>query len=315
MVIENPFHEGEQWVQQRANASSGARSNSASLSDRIMDGALAFIEQQTMLVVGSLDAQGQVWASVLFGEPGFVRAINPQRLALARWQLKAGRDDILWDNLDHNAAIGCLLIELASRRRLRINGVAAKGRDKNTLINVERAYPNCPKYIQRRVVTLQARLDAEKARVTKGQALSVDQQALIAGSDTLFVASAHPAQGVDASHRGGHPGFVHIINPRQLRIPDFAGNNMYNTLGNFLSYPHAGLVFIDFEAHRLLQLTGRPTILWDQDDPRGESGGSQRFWRFDIHTWRETILPIHINAVFMEASPHIPRARPERPKS
>ncbi len=86
-------------------------------------------------------------------------------------------------------------------------------------------------------------------------------------------ASAHPDHGVAASHRGGHPGFVHIINNRQLRIPDFTGNSMFNTLGNFVCNPYAGLIFIDFEQGRLLQLTGKAEILWDVDDPQEEPGG------------------------------------------
>ncbi len=129
---------------------------------------------------------------------------------------------------------------------------------------------------------------------------------MIAAADTLFVASAHPEHGVDASHRGGHPGFVTIIDNRQLRIPDFAGNSMFNTLGNFVSYPHAGLVFIDFERNRLLQLTGVPEILWERDDPRGETGGTRRFWQLQISAWQELPLPLDLSWEFIDASPHIP---------
>jgi hypothetical protein len=83
----------------------------------------------------------------------------------------------------------------------------------------------------------------------------------IFGADTFFVASAHPEQGVDASHRGGLPGFVQVLDQHRLRIPNFLGNSMFNTLGNFVSYLDAGLVFLDFDRSQVLQLSGRPEIL------------------------------------------------------
>ena len=42
----------------------------------------------------------------------------------------------------------------------------------------------------------------------EGVDLSPEARAVIEAADTLFVASAHAERGVDASHRGGPPGFV-----------------------------------------------------------------------------------------------------------
>jgi hypothetical protein len=38
---------------------------------------------------------------------------------------------------------------------------------------------------------------------------------------------------------------------------------MFNTLGNIAANPRAGLLFIDFESGRTLQLSGRAAIDWD----------------------------------------------------
>ncbi|WP_239502378.1 pyridoxamine 5'-phosphate oxidase family protein, partial [Stenotrophomonas maltophilia] len=70
---------------------------------------------------------------------------------------------------------------------------------------------------------------------------------MVAGADTLFVASSSGADidaggGVDISHRGGRPGFVHVDGER-LTIPDFSGNRYFNTLGNLLVEPRAALLF------------------------------------------------------------------------
>ena len=61
--------------------------------------------------------------------------------------------------------------------------------------------------------------------------------------------------GVDVSHRGGKPGFVRIDDDKTLTFPDFSGNYHFNTMGNILLNPLAGLLFIDFEQGDLLYLT------------------------------------------------------------
>ena len=93
--------------------------------------------------------------------------------------------------------------------------------------------------------------------------LSSQHQRLIARADTFFIATDHPESGADISHRGGNPGFVRIVDSRRLAIPDYSGNNMFNTLGNIVANPRVGLLFIGFESGRTLQLTGRATIDWD----------------------------------------------------
>ncbi len=307
MAINNLYHEGELAVQQRVDEIEMARINSGAIDETILAGALRFIEQQPMVVIGSMDTQGRVWASTLFGNPGFIRALDNHTLELDLSQPRSAEDEPLWTNLAKNPNVGLLIIELGSRRRIRINGRARKISAERILIDVERAYPNCPKYIQRRDWSaLESDKQNEAIPSTYGKELNETQKSLIENADTLFVASAHPEHGIDASHRGGHPGFARIINNRQLRIPDFAGNSMFNTLGNFASYPYAGLVFIDFEHGRLLQLTGQAEILWDMDDPQKETGGTRRYWQFDITSLQESTLPYHFAWELLDESPHIP---------
>lgn len=115
--------------------------------------------------------------------------------------------------------------------------------------------------------------------------------------------------GLDTSHRGGPPGFIVISSDNQLRIPDYSGNNIFNTLGNFQSYPQAGLVFIDFQQHRLLQLTGKSKILWDVDALSDETGGTQRYWEFEMDAWREIQLPFELEWELLDYSPFISKIK------
>jgi predicted pyridoxine 5'-phosphate oxidase superfamily flavin-nucleotide-binding protein len=171
------------------------------------------------------------------------------------------------------------------------------------------SYPNCQKYIQRRRLTSVALHKSNVASLLgKGDILDDDQQAFIREADTFFVASAHPEHGVDVSHRGGRPGFVTVLDEVTLRIPDYVGNTMFNTLGNFSSNPHAGLIFLDFEGSRTLQLLGRPEILMDQDYGESESGGTRRFWALHVEHWREMNLAETLKWQFVDYSPSNPRA-------
>jgi len=313
--IEEPYHEGERTVQKLANEVDIADRNQRAFQKTIPIRAIPFIEQQAMVVIGSIDRDGKVWASILTGKPGFLMAHDEHALVLNVSEPRSAEDDPIWINMNIQKQVGLVIIELGSRRRLRVSGRAIRATDKHYAIEVDRAYPNCPKYIQRRQLTFSNEVNhsqksaqdfRENSVSTFGNLLSDSHCNIISNSDTFFVASAHAEQGIDASHRGGHTGFVKVVGENILRIPDFRGNSMYNTLGNMVSYPKAGLVFIDFDNNRVLQLTGLAEILWNFNDLTEETGGTQRYWQFVVTDWRESALSNKLHWEFMDFSPHIP---------
>jgi len=315
MAIHSPFHDGERHVQQLANESDSAQRNGSVITDTILPGAIPFIAQQAMLVVSSIDANGLVWSSVLMGEPGFISASDPHNLILDRTKTFTNPQDCFWHNIRHKPNIGMLVIELSTRRRFRINGTVEVFNDNALHIHVDEAYPNCPKYIQRRQPELTASPDNSTHDLPKvGTALLPEHLTLIQNADSLFVGSAAPQQSepdpmftADASHRGGNPGFIEYIDANTLRIPDYKGNSMFNTLGNIHTYPKAGIALIDFERGVLLQLSGDAKILWDQNDPNNQSGGTQRYWELKVSAWQESALPKSLTWQFFDYSPHNPR--------
>ncbi|MBX9329831.1 pyridoxamine 5'-phosphate oxidase family protein, partial [Serratia marcescens] len=143
-----------------------------------------------------------------------------------------------------------------------------------------------PQYIQRRELYP---MESRPQPVEHLASLDAAAQALIRTADTSFVASGAHLElaqgGVDISHRGGRPGFIHLEGDR-LWMPDFRGNRYMNTLGNLLAEPRAALLFIDFDRGDVLHLQGKTQILWQtQGDPGVE--GAERYWRFDVHrAWR-----------------------------
>ena len=313
MKIQEPFHEGELEVQNRLGLRTEGEQNAGVITDSIVKGALRFIEQQQMAVLGSIDQDENVWASVLVGRPGFMQADTERLITFDLSQIACNEDDPFWRNIESHPQVGILAIELASRRRLRVNGRIRHSGEQRLELEVLESYPNCPKYIQRRQVAKNpVRSRAATSQVLKGDTLGAQQQTMITKADTLFVASTHPERGVDASHRGGNPGFVRIVDDVTLRIPDYAGNCLFNTLGNFVVNPRAGIVFVDFENGTTLQLTGRAEIFWDQEDPRhetgDETGGTRRFWELHIDHWLEIEKAHELEWSFLDYSPYNPQA-------
>jgi predicted pyridoxine 5'-phosphate oxidase superfamily flavin-nucleotide-binding protein len=296
------FHRGERVIQERAGETSLADRNAVVLADTVISGARPFIGKQSMVVLGSVDEHGGVWSSIIFGKPGFVHTETGKSIVLEASAGQRDDTDPFWRNIEANQSIGMLFIELGSRRRYRVNGSLIDNRGDAIEVGVIEAYPNCPKYIQRRNLRDLGAISLP-VRMTQGTRVEGDLGAIVHQADTLFVASYHPKFGADVSHRGGSPGYLNILNENTLRIPDYPGNCLYNTFGNFEVNPHAGLCIPDFPGNRVLQLSGEATLHWDMPDPAGQTGGTLRFWDFKIDRWLLRDTPQRLEWEYLDASP------------
>ena len=98
-----------------------------------------------------------------------------------------------------------------------------------------------------------------------------DLSEFINSVDSLFIASQHIDgdeslnQGVDSSHRGGMPGFVKVPDNKTLLIPDYIGNNFFNTLGNISINPKVGIQFLDYKNGHRIMITGTAEIVCAKD--------------------------------------------------
>jgi predicted pyridoxine 5'-phosphate oxidase superfamily flavin-nucleotide-binding protein len=300
-----PFHTGELAVQERAGvrekiAVAGARM----IRDWMPEQHRELFRKLPTLHVGSLDGERRPWASVLAGPPGFIAAPDEHHLRIAA---RPATGDPLGEHLRAGAPLGLLGLEPHTRRRNRMNGTVVARDDDAFTVRVEQSFGNCPQYIQARSPRWVA--DEPPPPVTRGAALNDAARALIARADTLFIASASAgarggggADGVDVSHRGGKPGFVRVdVEPASgratLTLPDFRGNNLFNTLGNVAAHPRAGLLFVDPERGDLLQLSGDAEIVWDGPELRAFDG-AMRLLRVHIveGRWRPGALPLRWSA-------------------
>ncbi len=288
---ESPFHAGEQAAQARAGARDTAERVGRGIRDVMPDQHRRFFAELPYLFIGSLDRAGRPWASILFGAPGFVQAPHGRRLDIAARPL---RSDPLGENLQAGAAVAVLGIQLATRRRNRMNGrVIAAGAD-GFAIGVDQSFGNCPQYIHARSVRgpLEASpRDAGSLTRAETRILSAEASAMVMRADTFFIATASartgegtPAEGADVSHRGGKPGFVDVRVENGcsvITVPDFAGNSVFATFGNILLNPKAGLLFLDFDTGDVLMLTGAAEVVWNGPEIE-HFPGALRFLRVHV---------------------------------
>lgn len=278
----SPFHAGEVALQKTVGVAERMEAfGRRVIRDQMPDQHRDFYRQLPFIVLGSVDASGDAWVTLLSGKPGFMTSPDPKHLAIAA---RPDPQDPAAASLADGAAVGLLGIELHTRRRNRMNGTVRGATGEGFDITVEQAFGNCPQYIQLRDFAFVREPD-DFAAVPAAQTLTMESpqvHAMIAAADTFFVSSyIEDAQGrhVDASHRGGKPGFVRINADGSLTIPDFAGNLHFNTFGNFMLNPKAGLVFPDFATGDMLHLTGDAEVVLESDEIAAFQG-AERLWVF-----------------------------------
>jgi uncharacterized protein len=239
---------------------------------------------------------------VLFGAPGFVRALDPRTVRVAALPEP---HDPLAEILGIGARLGMLVIEPATRSRMRLNGTVVSVEADAFEMVAQEVFSNCQKYIQRRELDGALQATNGGSELHPGQVLTAEQAAWVSSADTFFIASSHSERGADVSHRGGLPGFVRVLAPTSLVFPDYKGNAMFQTLGNIATRPEAGLLFIDFDRGRTLQLTGRAEVLWDDAASR-YAPDTGRAVRFSIDGVRERSGIAVPRASFIDYSPSNP---------
>jgi predicted pyridoxine 5'-phosphate oxidase superfamily flavin-nucleotide-binding protein len=265
----SPWHEGELAVQKLA----GVVERMEEVGKRVIrpfmpDQHRSFFAGLPFVLVGSVDEEGWPVASVLSGEPGFVQSPDAVTLDIAA---RPASGDPLASALKLGTRLGMLGIDLSTRRRNRVNGEIVRVDAEGFSLHVDQSFGNCPKYIQprRSIGPAPARGAGAPAPVESFTLFDKRALALIAEADTFFVASSAPATdgrapSVDVSHRGGAAGFLRLTSDGAVSIPDYPGNLFFNTLGNLMLNPRAGLLFVDFDRGDLLQATGVTEITWQE---------------------------------------------------
>lgn len=292
------YHPGELAAQRRAGVVEQAERSRLGIGTTLPPPAVQFLAEQPMIVVGAADDGGRMWASLLTGPPGFISASDERTIDIGARPVPG---DPLAPVLAHPTEVGSIAIEPGTRRRMRLNGVSHP-KPGGLRVRAAQVYANCPKYIQQRTPRRATHTRSPTPPVISKN-LTPTQQETVRSADTFFVATRSAAGACDASHRGGNPGFTHVLSPDRLRWPDYGGNAMLMTLGNLQQDPAAGVLLVDWSSATTLHLTGTAEVDWD---PAVPMPGAQR--TVDFHV--ERVVQIDHTSPFTWSAPRYSRFNP-----
>ncbi len=150
-------HEGSPFTRASKKFNGGSvcaiKSNAAGrnmIRDHMPEQHRELFEALPLLVVGSMDVRGRLWASLLSGEPGFVHSPSAKLLQIKAQQALG---DPLREQLTLGSPLGLLGIQLETRRRNRANGHIVLRDADSFSVEIDQSFGNCRQYIQAREPT------------------------------------------------------------------------------------------------------------------------------------------------------------------
>ncbi|KAF2802832.1 uncharacterized protein BDZ99DRAFT_401048 [Mytilinidion resinicola] len=251
------------------------------------------LQRAPLLAVGTVDDHGRPWATIWGGEPGFSQSLGSSimgtRTIVDRKNdpvvqiLIGDRDDgEIVKSEGPGRMVAGLTIDLVTRKRVKIYGrmVAAAldameksdddqgDADNSTsgqiqlVVRIEQSLGNCPKYLNKKDIRPSP---VASELLSRSANLPIHAMKLLQKSDLFFISSANADYDMDTNHRGGPPGFVRVLRNddggAELVYPEYSGNRLYQTLGNLLTNPVAGVVFPDFDSGAVLYVTGTTEVV------------------------------------------------------
>ena len=141
-----------------------------------------------------------------------------------------------------------------------------------------------------------------KARAVKKQLAHLDPHCMkfISLSPFLVVASASGGGDLDASPRGGAPGFVKAPDPTTLLLPDGKGNNRLDTLTNIIATGRVGLLFLIPGVDETLRVNGDAQL-------RDESTLLEMF--ADLQNPPKVVIRIKVREVYLHCAKAFMRSK------
>jgi len=302
--MDHTFTNGQLAIQKITKEEHIAKMRIPMVKDTLHERFIPFLEYQILAFPGSQDAQGNLWISLLVGERGFIKAPSIHEITFDISKITSNKNDIFFKNIETNATVGLLFHEAARRARYRAWGNATK-KDNLLSFNINMGYPSCPKHIQEEIIQLPENSPTVTSKTEKGTTLNGLEKEWIANAHTFFITTQTKKGDIEASHRGGNPGFIEVLENGHLRVPDYLGNSMFSTLGNIYENPKAALLFVDYKKGQTLQLSGLATLEFDQhsDNDFHKSGETGRFWTFETKQWIKTLNHHQVINEFLEFSP------------
>lgn len=117
--------------------------------------------------------------------------------------------------------------------------------------------------------------------------------------DSFYLATANAAGQPYIQHRGGPPGFLHVLDERTLAFADYRGNRQYITAGNLAENPRAFIFLMDYAHRQRIKIWGNARVVDDDPAllaklmPAGYAAKPERAIVFTVEAW-DANCPQHI---------------------
>lgn len=140
----------------------------------------------------------------------------------------------------------------------------------------------------------------------------------IAQVRSFYLATASSDGQPYIQHRGGPPGFLHVLGPTTLAFADYKGNRQYISTGNLSENPRAFIFLMDYAGRQRVKIWGRAIVvegdaaLGSELMPQGYHAEFEQVIVFEVEAW-DSNCPQHIpRLVFAEDVAHVLVARDAR---
>jgi len=91
-------------------------------------------------------------------------------------------------------------------------------------------------------------------------ALTDDESTFIQSRDSFYMATVSESGWPYMQHRGGMPGFLHVINPTTLAFADYKGNRQMLSTGNVTVNDRVCLFLMDYPQRTRLKILGHARV-------------------------------------------------------
>ena len=139
--------------------------------------------------------------------------------------------------------------------------------------------------------------------------LNEDMQRYIQRQEMVFIATADERGSPDCSLRTGTTGFVQVIDSKRLAYPEYRGNGVLASVGNLLSNPQIGMMFVDFFQSTVgLHVNGKAQVLENHELAEWPNISPAMLEELKIGGGRQSVcwILVEIEEAYIHCAKHIP---------
>lgn len=141
-------------------------------------------------------------------------------------------------------------------------------------------------------------------RMEMGNVIDEGLAAFIAQVRSFYLATASAEGQPYIQHRGGPPGFLHVVGERQLAFADFKGNRQFISTGNLTENPKGFIFLMDYAHRQRIKIWGNARVVEGDAElekrlmPEGYRARAEQVILFDVEAW-DANCPQHIPQMFL----------------